>query len=318
MKKTIDCVICGSCVIDILVRPVPLETAIGGGGLLPVDPIEITTGGIVSNAGIAMSRLGMNVQAFSYVGDDQWSSLLRERYQQEGLGAGHLVTHPEAPTSTTAVLIDASGERTFAHCVGAPKLIDKQFFFDHIDLFAASRMMLLGYYSLLPKLQDDLPEVLAALREKGCLTALDAGGDGGAMQPLDRILPQLDVYVPSQAEAVHQTGREDPREIIGTFRDYGAPGLLGVKLGARGALLQDGDGNWIEVDPVTPPGAVVDTTGAGDSFYAGLLTGLLRGMDHQSAGRLAAACGACCVTGLGATRGLRDFATTAQLAGLEC
>ena len=61
----------------------------------------------------------------------------------------------------------------------------------------------------------------------------------------------------------------------------------------------------------------MDTTGAGDSYYAGLLTGMLRGMPVEQAGRLAAATGACCVTGYGATAGLRGFAETARLAGLD-
>ena len=65
------------------------------------------------------------------------------------------------------------------------------------------------------------------------------------------------------------------------------------------------------------PGPVIDTTGAGDCFYAGLLSGLLREMTIEQAGRLGAAAGACCVTGLGATAGLRDFAETARLAGLK-
>ncbi|MEC7695926.1 MAG: carbohydrate kinase family protein, partial [Planctomycetota bacterium] len=111
-NKPIDCIVCGSCVVDILVRPVPLEEPIGGGRLIQVDPIEVTTGGIVSNSGIAMSRLGMQAVALSYVGSDQWGSMLRERYREEGLNADHLVTHPEGPTSTTAVLIDQSGERS--------------------------------------------------------------------------------------------------------------------------------------------------------------------------------------------------------------
>ena len=55
----------------------PLETAIGGGKLFHVEPIELTTGGMVSNAGIAMARLGMKVAAFSYVGTDQWASVIR-------------------------------------------------------------------------------------------------------------------------------------------------------------------------------------------------------------------------------------------------
>ena len=54
------------------------------------------------------------------------------------------------------------------------------------------------------------------------------------MQPLDRILPHVYVYVPSIAEASHQTGQEDPQRIIETYRNCGAPGLLGVKLGTRG------------------------------------------------------------------------------------
>ncbi|OUT70532.1 MAG: hypothetical protein CBB70_02195 [Planctomycetaceae bacterium TMED10] len=315
-EKPIDCIICGSCVVDILVRPVPLETSIGGGRLIQVDPIEITTGGIVSNSGIAMSRLGMQAVALSYVGSDQWGNMLRERYRDQGLNADHLVTHPEGPTSTTAVLIDESGERSFAHCVGAPERLDRKFFIERLDLFAKSRMMLLGYYSLMPGLEADLADVFAEIRQRGCLTALDAAGDGGSMEPLREILPHLDVYVPSHAEASNQTGKTDPREIISVFREHGAIGLLGVKLGSQGALLQTASGSWIEVPAVQAPAPVVDTTGAGDSFYAGLLTGLLRDMNEADAGRLAAACGACCVTGLGATGGLRSYEETARLAGL--
>ncbi len=168
-------------------------------------------------------------------------------------------------------------------------------------------MMLVGYYSLMSNLDPDLPEVFAAIRATGCRTAVDSAGDGGAMTPLDRILPHTDVYVPSLDEAVHQTGESDPRRILDIYRGCGAPGLLGVKLGSKGALLSPAAGQFVEVAAVQPPGRVVDTTGAGDSFLAGLLTGLLKGMDPVRAGRLAAATGACCVAGYGASAGLRNF-----------
>ena len=316
MTREIDCIVCGSCVVDMLVRPVPLDRAIGGGRLVHVQPIEVTTGGIVSNSGIAMAKLGMKVAAFSYVGRDEWAPIIRRKYESEGLDASHLLTHPTGATSTTAVLIDPSGERTFAHCVGAPREMNGRTFLDNLDLFRRSRMALIGYYSLMPNLEGDLPRVLEALRSVGCKTALDAAGDGGSMQPLDRLLPHLDVYVPSHNEAEHQTQENDPRKIIETYRRCGAPGVLGVKLGSKGALLSDRAGSFIEISAVKPPGDVVDTTGAGDSFYAGLLTGILRGMDLGEAGRLAAATGACCVTGLGATAGLRGYNETARLAGL--
>jgi sugar/nucleoside kinase (ribokinase family) len=163
---------------------------------------------------------------------------------------------------------------------------------------------------------EDLPEVLATIRASGCMTALDAAGNGGDMGPLLKVLPKLDLYVPSLAEAHHQTGEEDPRKIIAAYRDAGAPGMLGVKLGSRGALLSPQVGEFVEVMPTKPPGEVVDTTGAGDCFLGGLLTGLLRGLSPGDAGRLASAAGACCVTGLGATTAIRSYEETAKLAGV--
>ncbi len=316
MEKLIDCVLCGSCVVDMLVRPVPLEVPIGGGRLMQTDPIEVTTGGIVANAGIAMARLRMQVAALSYVGRDDWANLIRKRLSDEGVDVRSLITHPTGATSTTAVLVDDSGERSFAHCVGAPKLMTKATFLENLEFFALSRMMLVGYYSLMPNLEGDLPEVFAAIRETGCQTALDAAGDGGSLQPLDRILPHLDVYCPSRAEAEHQTGQTDPQKILETFRSCGAPGLLGVKLGSQGALLSPAADQFIAVPAVIPPGPIVDTTGAGDAFYAGLLCGLLKGFPPAQAGQLAAAVGACCVTGLGASAGLCSYEETIQIAGL--
>jgi sugar/nucleoside kinase (ribokinase family) len=316
MQKTFDCVVVGSCVVDVLARPVSLTEPIGKGKLIESEPLKLTTGGIVSNSGTAMARLGMRVAAFTYVGDDEWAQVIRSRYAAEGIDTSALVTHPEGATSTTAVLIDPSGERSFVHCVGAPRLLDKATILARIDLFAKSRCTLFGYYPLMTRLQSDLPEVFAAIRKAGCLTAIDAAGDGGTMDPLARILPHLDFYVPSEHEAEHQTGQSDPHKMIATYREAGAQGFLGIKLGMRGALLSPKPGEFVEVAVVPAPGPVVDTTGAGDCFFAGLLTGMLRGLSPADAGRLAAATGASCVTGLGGSSAICGYDETAKLAGL--
>ena len=278
MEKSIDCVVCGSCVVDIIVRPVPLNKPLGTGQMVRTEPLMLTTGGMVSNAGITLAKLGMHSTAFTYVGNDAWAEVVRSRYQAEGVDTSQLQTHQEMPTSTTAVIINEAGQRSFLHAVGAPKAIDKKFFLDHLDLFARSRFMLLGYYPLLPNLLDDLPEILAAIRGTGCQTALDAAGGGGTMEPLSQCLPHLDYYLPSIVEAQHQTGETDPLKIISTYRQSGAQGLLGIKLGSEGALLSPQPGKIIELPAITPPGKVVDTTGAGDCFFGGLLAGILRHM----------------------------------------
>ena len=109
-------------------------------------------------------------------------------------------------------------------------------------------MMLLGYYSLMPNLEPDLPEVFAAIRADRLPHG--AGRGRRRRQRCSRwiaILPHLDVYVPSHDEATHQTGETDPRKIIDTYRDCGAPGLLGVKLGVEGALLSPAAGEYIDI-----------------------------------------------------------------------
>lgn len=316
MAQRLDCIVAGSCVADLLTRPVPLEEPIGGGVLVETDPVVLLSGGITANSGITLARLGMKVGVLSYVGDDAWGPVLRSMFTEAGVDDALLLTHPTDATSTTVVAIDPSGERSFFHCVGAPKLMDKTFFLDRMDVFAQTRMLLLGYYSLMPNLEPDLPEVFAAVRKAGCKTALDASGTGGTMHPLDRILPELDVYVPSLNESEHQTGETDPQKILRIYRECGAPGVVGVKLGGtEGVLLSETADEYVHVESCTPPGDVIDTTGAGDSFYAGLVAGLLNSMSLAEAGRLGCAAAACCVTAVGGNAGARGWETTAKLAG---
>ena len=308
-----DCIVCGTCVADILVRPVPLSTPVGGGRLFHVDPIEATTGGIVCNTGVALRRLGMRVAASSLVGGDLWGGLVRSRLDAEGICTQALDVHPTLATSTTAALIDPGGERSFAHHVGAPRAIDLEFIRRQAKHFARSRIAVIGYFGLLPGLEPVFAAALGAIKAGGCRVAVETGGSGGTLEQLAAALPLIDMFVPSLDEAVHQTGLADPREIIGCYRGHGGQGLLGVKMGTRGAVLSPSPGEFLDIPCIAAPGPVADTTGAGDSFLAGLLTGILRGLTIRDAGLLGAATAACCVTGVGATAGLRSYDETSRL-----
>lgn len=308
-----DCIVCGTCVADILVRPVPLTSPVGSGRLFHVDPIETTTGGIVCNTGVAMRRLGMRVAAASLVGGDTWGDLVRSRLAAEGIDTTAIESRATLATSTTAVLIDPSGERSFAHHVGAPQAIDLAFIRRHAALFSRSRMAVIGYFGLLPSLEPSLADAVGAIKATGCRVAVETGGSGGTLERFAPALPLIDLYVPSLDEAAHQTGLSAPREIIECYRSHGAAGVVGVKRGSAGTLLSPSAGEFIDIPCVPAPAPVADTTGAGDSFLAGLITGILRGMPARDAGLLGSAAAACCVTGVGATAGLRSFDETCAL-----
>ncbi|MFO0819943.1 MAG: carbohydrate kinase family protein [Pirellulales bacterium] len=308
--KPIDCVVCGETCLDIVAGPLPLDEPLGGRGLVPLETIRAVTGGIVPNAGIALARLGLQVAAVGLVGKDDWGQSIRRKLAAERIDTSELAVHATRSTSVTLVMVGRDREHTFAFHAGASQTIDRPFLLDRLACFRRSRYALIGYYNLLPLLEADLPEVLAAIRQQGCLTALDTTNGGGQLEPLDRILPHLDMYVPSHAEASGQTGESDPLRILEVYRRFAPRATLGVKLGERGAVLSGPDGQVHWIAPVSPPGPVIDTTGAGDSFYAGLIAGLVRNLPLPQAGRLAAATGACCVTGLGASESIRDYDST--------
>ncbi len=311
--REFDVVICGTCVADIPVRPVPLGVAIGGGRLFHVEPIDVTLGGIVCNTGTALERLGMRVAATSLVGDDIWGREVRSRLDAEGIDTTGLVVHPTLATSTTAALIDPAGERSFAHHVGVCAAIDLAFVKSQLPRFARGRWAVLGYVGLLPGLEPAIAEAVAALKSAGCRVALETAGSGGTLDDVKASLPLVDCYVPSLDEAVHQTGLANPRAIIDCYRVHGARGLVGVKLGSRGAMISPQPGSYLDIPCIPAPAPVADTTGAGDAFLAGLVTGLVRGLPPRDAALLGAATAAWCVTGVGGTSGLRSFDETQRL-----
>ena len=313
MTRKTDCMVAGIACVDVILQPIPLDRPLGNERDYHLSPIQAVTGGCVPNCSIAMSRLGLNVGALTMLGDDLWGQLIRNRLSEEQVDCTCVIDQSDIATSVTAVLIDEHGEHAFAYDPDAYRKIDHHLFFDHMDSFSESQFVLIGYYPLLPNLQSQLPEVLCEIRKRGCRTALDAADGGGTLQPLDRMLPHLDIYIPSQREAESQTGETDPQRMIRVFREYATDALLGIKMGANGVLLSPSREEFLEIKPVTLPGPLVDTTGAGDSFYAGFITGLIRGLGTEQAGRLGAAAGACCVTGLGASEGVRNFENTWKL-----
>lgn len=313
MSKTIDCITAGSCVLDILAHPVNLDVPLSSQPVHRIKPMQLTCGGLSCNSGIALSRLGCRTSIFTYVGNDPWGEMVRNMLSREKLDTTLLMTHPTEPTSTTVVTISEQGQRAFIHCQGAAKRLNIATCMDHLDTLAKASWFLCGYYSLMPDLQDDLQELFAALHKCGVKTAMDAAGDGGAMQPLDRILPHLDVYIPSLHEAVHQTGESEPRRMIDVYRDAGSTGVLGVKLGEEGVILSESAGHYLHLPICQAPGPVIDTTGAGDTFLAGFIASRLRGSDLENAGKIGTAVAACCVTAMGGSAGVRSWDQSMKL-----
>ena len=314
-ESQVTAIVCGLATVDILTYPVPLQEPIGAGVLRPVERVELNTGGFVSNAAVGLAKLGIATAAIADVGSDSWGEYWWQSLQRQGvLGAPICAATGGTPVSNVLVAPDSA--RSFLFAAGVAEHATASRWREQLPRFPRARVVMGGYYSLFPTVDEQWAEFFQAARQRGCDTLLDSAGSGGGADPLRAILPELTVYIPSWSEAEAQTGEREPREIIACLRDWGATGVVGVKLGAAGAVISPQPGEFLTVAARTPPRPVVDTTGAGDAFLAGLMAARLRGEPWSQAVRVAAAAGAWCVTALGATAGLQDAALTWELAGL--
>lgn len=305
-----DVAVFGLIVADLIATPMDLRRPPAPGGLVQLDSISLNTGGNVCNTGIALHKLGCRVAACGLVGDDVLGKALRESLQQSGMDVSSIRADPRRQTSATVVAVEPGGERCFFHTPGVTPLLDADAFRACFDTFARARWLQIGYFGLLPTLTHDLPAVLDEVRARAprLKIALDTVNPPADAKLLPPILDRLDLFAPSRPEAMQLTGLTDPRAMASHFRKQMRPGtIVAIKL--------DVDGCYVESDDVSAfvpayPIKVIDTTGAGDTWFAGLLAGLVRGLSLEQSAKLANRAAADCCTCLGASTGVKGYDDT--------
>ncbi|MFG3704918.1 carbohydrate kinase family protein [Micromonospora sp. NPDC047670] len=261
--------------------------------------IRFSGGGQAANTAAWLAAQGVSVTLVGAVGDDGQG---RERVVElERAGVDCAVTrHPEHATGTVIVLATA-GERTMitergANLRLAPADVDAA-------LAAApdARHLHLSGYTLLDA--ESRPaglRALAAARERGLTTSVDAA----SAAPLRRVgaaaflswVRGVDLLLVNADEATVLAGGLDPAA-QGRALSASARRIV-VKQGAAGAVWVDRDAT-VAVAPARRA-AVVDVTGAGDAFAAGLLAAWLDGAGPEVALARAGDLGALAVSQVGA------------------
>jgi hypothetical protein len=298
-------VVAGVSVVDVIGRPLDLRRPPKPGGLQRIDSITMTTGGNVPNVGIDLAKLGFRVGAVTRVGNDTFGGFLRSQLEMHGITSAGLVLDGTKQTSSTIVGVDRNGERTFFHTRGCMENFRVEDLLAHIDVVRRGRILVFGYYGLLPECDRHLGRLFRAVHLKtGIPVLLDTAG---APRRDDRLLrsflPHVDYFVPSYDEASVITGETAPARIVAALTDAGAAGVVGVKLGSDGCYLSwRGKAKRI---PVRKVRHVVDATGAGDAFVSGFVAGLISGADPFAAAKLGNAVAASSLSAVGASTAIR-------------
>ncbi len=304
MPSSFRVVCLGNVLVDVLVKPV--NRLPPPGGLLAVDHVEMALGGCASNTALALRRLGVPTSLWGKVGQDPFSSFAMTELRQAQVDVSGMVEDSRVSTSATVVLVDSKARRSFLHSVAANDHIhEKDVRLSHFSRFSHLHV---GGYFLFPRLDGPpMARILKAAQKRGLTTSLDTAWDmkNRWMKALKPCLPYLDYFMPSEREEKMLLGHINPVRAAKAFLALGAKCVI-VKMGEKGSFLMTRQGERHHVPAFEP--RVVDTTGAGDCFCAGFIKGLSLGRDLRRCLQLGNAAGACAVSALGATTGLRSFA----------
>jgi sugar/nucleoside kinase (ribokinase family) len=221
--------------------------------------------------------------------------------RQHGVDVSPLQVSHGLSTSQTLIVNVAGQDRRFIHTFGANALFQAADI--PLDRLPICKVLYLGGYFLMTAvLQEELAAVFAEARRAGTQTVLDVvtPGPGDYLPQLEKLLPQVDVFLPNNHEAELITGEKDPLCQAERFHQLGARTAI-VTMGGQGSVLV-GEGVRLRADAY--PVDFVDGTGGGDAFTAGYVAGLLRQLGPEDCLRLASAVGASCVRAIGTTAGV--------------
>ena len=258
------------------------------GRLSEVASFQKCPGGAPANVAVGIARLGTPCGFIGKVGSDAFGKFLAEELARNQVNTRGLVYTDQAPTALAFVSRSETGEREF-HFYRDP-CADVMLTEAELPLEWLSNLKYLhcGGVSLTrnPSRQTTISAIQTA-KKHGAIVSLDPNlrpelwirGLAEYQQIVQQVLSRVDIFLPSEDELTALVGKKDVTKALYEVHALG-PSIICLKLGKHGSLIStkadDGTITHFSQPPFDVP--ILDTTGAGDGFNAGLLAGLANGL----------------------------------------
>jgi len=302
MNKDYDILCIGLIVADLLVKPV--SSKVFDVDTTLVDQIDLTNGGDALNESIILSRLGNKVGLAGKVGCDAFGDMLVKTALKNNINVDNIKIDSNSRTGMCIVLVNENGDRNFVVQRGANATLSV----NDIDLSIIKHAKIVNIGSVLSLKLLDKDGVVAIFKEarlNNVMTTADITHDSYKIgfSGIKEMLAYTDIAFPSYGDAAYLTNETEPEKIADVFLNAGVQTIV-IKLGEKGCYIKSLKESYL-IDSYKTE--VLDTTGAGDNFVAGFLTGVLKGWDLKKCGIFANAVGALCVQKVGATASVQSL-----------
>ena len=298
---TPEVIIVGAAITDLQVYPV--KRNIIDVASYPADKMVWTVGGDALNEATIITRMGHSVRLVSCIGDDAAANVILSHCKANGIATDFIRRDASKTTAINIGLIWEDGERTFINNRSGSLWT---FSPDDVDMEAVSGAKILSYASVFnsPELKEPfMIKLFERAKSQGMLICADmvAAKRGETLNDVAGALKYIDYFFPNFDEGKILTGREEPEDIAGALLDLGVKNVI-LKIGKRGCLVKNSRGSFIV--GIYNGAKCIDTTGAGDNFASGFISGLLEGKSLAECAKMANCAASIAIEAVGATNGL--------------
>jgi ribokinase len=262
----------------------------GPGETLLAKGYRVDFGGKGSNQAVACARLGANVSFIAKIGRDDFGEMALDLHRREKVDIDSVIQVPDQPTGVGFIIVDAQGNNCITIDPGANDLLTGEEVSQGLKTLTPEAVVL-------TQLEIPVEAAGAAMargRERRALTILNPAP---ARTLPDTVLRLVDVLTPNQSEAKVLVGHSPDAalEPEAAARDLLRRGVkqVVITLGEKGAFVATVNSS-LHIPAIKV--SAEDTTGAGDSFNAGLAVALSRGEKLEDAVRFAVVTGGLAVT----------------------
>ncbi|RAP74567.1 carbohydrate kinase family protein [Paenibacillus montanisoli] len=294
--KAYDAVVIGDANIDLVVAgcnemPEP-------GQEVYVQDMTIHVGGGAALFTLALAKLGLKLAFNGVLGEDGFGHYIRDHFSRYGIDTRYI--RKSGLNTGISIAINPEQDRSFITYTGSNAELSVNGL--NMESVAQARHVhLTGYKG--SRNHAEFMQAIERIQALGVTTSIDVGWDetGEWYRGIYELMGEVDVFFMNEVEAQQYTDLSSMQDCIRELAGHSKHIVL--KLGAAGAAASVG-GRTVYRSGFQVP--VVDTTGAGDSFNAGYIYGLLNGQPVEQCLLYGNACGAMSITRSGGNSGTPD------------
>lgn len=269
--KQFDVVGCGTNAVDFLIT-VPHYPEFNS--KIRLTDYKQLAGGEIATACAGLQRLGKKTLYVGRFGDDAAGAFGLQTLADEGVDVSLCERINGAKTQIAFILIDEKiGERTVIW------ERDEKLGFRADEISAAETVLRGKIFHFTPHDTAACLKLAKAARENGIINSIDIDN---IFDDIEELLPLVDILITSRDLPSRLMNIADEIEALKAMQIRFGCAVAGMTLGEDGAILLC-EGKEFRAPAYRVPNGCKDTTGAGDSFRAGLLYGILENQEIENA-----------------------------------